>query len=78
MDDFLLGQELQNDTTIEERVTILEFQVADLTEEVTDLGEDVDVIDNEVAVIFADQIIQDERILTLELDSEGERLIFYL
>ena len=60
-----------NDTTIEERVTILEFQMADLTEEVTDLSEDVDVVDGEVAVILADQVIQDERILELEEDSEG-------
>ena len=44
---------LLNDTTIEERVTILELQVADLTEDVTDLGEDVDVIDSEVSVILA-------------------------
>ena len=55
-----------NDTTIEERVTILEFQMADLTDDVTHLGEDVDVIDGEVAVILADQVIQDERILELE------------
>ena len=61
-----------NDTTIEERVTILEFQMADLTEEITDLGEDVDVIDGEVAVILADQVIQDERILELEAETEGE------
>ena len=61
-----------NDTTIEERVTILEFQMADLTEEVTDPGEDVDVIDGEVAVILADQVIQDERILELEADTEGD------
>ena len=61
-----------NDTTIEERVTILEFQMTDLTEEVADLGEDVDVIDNEVAVIFTGQVIQDERILELEADSEGK------
>ena len=60
-----------NDTTIEERVTILEFQMADLTEDVTDLGDDVDVIDGEVAVILADQVLQDERILELEADSEG-------
>ena len=64
-----------NDTTIEERVTILEFQMADLTEDVTDLGEDVDVIDSEVAVILAGQIIQDERILELETDSEGNSKI---
>ena len=70
-----------NDTTIEERVTILEFQMADLTEdvtalgfEVTDLGDEVDVIDGEIAVILAGQVIQDERILELETDSESKSL----
>ena len=75
-----------NDTTIEERVTILEFQMAGVTQdvtdlgvevtdlelEITDLGDEVDVIDGEIAVIFADQVIQDERILELETDSEGQ------
>ena len=82
-----------NDTTIEERVTILEFQVANLTVDVTDLelgvtdlgievtdleleiidlGDEIDVIDGEVAVIFADQVIQDERILELEDETEGD------
>ena len=61
-----------NDTTIEERVTILEFQMAGLTEEVIDLGDEIDVIDGEIAVIFADQVIQDERILEVEADSEGQ------
>ena len=41
-----------NDTTIEERVTILEFQVSGLTEEVTDLGDEVDVIDGVIACDF--------------------------
>ena len=60
----------QNDT-LGERVTILEFQVAGLEDDVTDLGEDVDVIDDEVVVILADQVIQDKRILQLEMDSDG-------
>ena len=60
-----------NDTAIEERVTILEFQVSGLTEEVIDLGDEVDVIDGEIAVIFTGQVIQDERILELEADSES-------
>ena len=60
-----------NATTIEERVAILEFQVSGLTEEVTDLGDEVDVIDGEIAVIFTGQVIQDERILELEADSES-------
>ena len=65
--------------TIEERVTILEFQMADLTEdvtylelEITDVGDEVDVIDGEIAVILAAQVIQDERILELEADSESK------
>ena len=84
---------LLNDTTIEERVTILEFQMASLTEDVTDLeleitdlgsevtdlgvevidlGDEVDVIDGEIAVILADQVIQDDRILELEAETEGD------
>ena len=64
-----------NDSTIEERVAILEFQMDYVTGEVTDLGDEVDVIDGEIAVILADQVIQDERILELEVDSEGQTLI---
>ena len=59
--------------TIEERVAVLEFQVATLNDDVTllnrgvtELGEDLDVVEGEVAVIFAGQVIQDERILDLE------------
>ena len=85
------------DTTLEERVSILEFQVTedvtdlglevtdlvdeftdlgievtDLGLEVTDIGDEVDVITGEIAVIFTGQVIQDERILELEADSEGK------
>ena len=49
--------------------------VTDLGFEVTDLGEDVDVIDGEVAVILAGQVIQDERILELETEAEGESVM---
>ena len=34
--------------------------------DVIDLGDEIDIIDGEIAVIFADQTIQDERILDLE------------
>ena len=44
--------------------------------DVTYRGEDVDVIDGEVAVILADQVIQDKRILELEMDSDGISNIF--
>ena len=56
-------------------MTSLTEDVTDLGLEVMDLGEDIDVIDGEVAVILADQVIQDERILELEEDSEGQMLV---
>ena len=46
--------------------------VTDLGVEVTDLGDEIDVIDGEIAVILTGQVIQDERILELEADSEGQ------
>ena len=55
---------LQNDT-IQERVAVLEFQV-------TDLEEDIQSVEDEVTIISQQQILQDERILELELDSDGK------
>ena len=52
---------MQN-TTIEERVALLELQVAGLEENVVDLDEDVDFL-------FDEQVIQDERLLNLEVTS---------
>ena len=58
-----------NDTT-EERVTLLEPQVDDLT---GDLGE----LEDEVTVLTSDQVLQDQRIVELEIDSDGKtRIIF--
>ena len=51
-------------TTIEERVTILELQVTELTG-------DLDAVEDEVILISSDQISQDERILELEVDANG-------
>ena len=69
---------VQNDTTIEERVTILEFQVADLDEDVTSLEDRTLNVEGELAVISAEQVLQDERILELEMDSDGLYSIFSL
>ena len=51
--------DLAQNSTIEERVSLLELQVADLEENMVDLDEDVDFL-------FDDQLIQDERLLNLE------------
>ena len=69
---------VQNDTTIEERVTILEFQVADLDQDVTSLEDRTLNVEGELAVISAEQVLQDERILELEMDSDGLHSIFSL
>ena len=62
--------ELLQNTTIEERVALLEIQVVVIQDEVSDLETNVDFL-------FEETIIQDERILTLEqtsveLDEEVE------
>ena len=53
--------------TIEERVTLLELQVDDLTG-------DLDALEGEITIISSDQISQDQRILELEVDSDGKFL----
>ena len=49
--------------TIEERVTLLEIQVADLEQNVVGLDEDV-------SFMFDGQVIQNERIFSLEQDND--------
>ena len=61
----LLIFSLENNSTIEERVAVLEFQVSTLTNDVIDLGEDLNLVEVE-------QAVQDERILELQMDSEGK------
>ena len=51
--------------TIEERVVILELQVTELTV-------DLDAVEDEVILISSSQIIQDQRILELEIDADGK------
>ena len=51
--------DVARNSTIEERVALLELQVTDLEENVVDLDEDVDFL-------FDEQVIQDERLLGLE------------
>ena len=55
----VIGNDSSRNNTIEERVSLLELQVADLKENVVDLDEDVDFL-------FDEQVIQDERLFSLE------------
>ena len=59
---FFLFAELIQNTTIEERVTLLEIQVVEIDEDVTGLDQDVNFL-------FEETIIQDERIFNLEQTS---------
>ena len=49
-------------STIEERVSLLEIQVVEIEEDVTDLDQDVNFL-------FGEQVIQDARLLELEWTS---------
>ena len=62
--------ELIQKATIEERVTLLEIQVGEIEQDVTDLGGDVTVLEGNVNFLFDETVIQDERILILEQDSD--------
>ena len=55
----VVDNDSSRNSTIEERVSLLELQVADLEENVVDLDEDVDFL-------FDEQVIQDERLFSLE------------
>ena len=59
----LLAGQFQN-STLEERVEVLEGQVVVIQDEILDLDEDVDFL-------FDEQVIQDERLLNLEETSTG-------
>ena len=66
---------MQNNT-IEERVALLEIQVVEIQEDVSGLDEDITAfgvdlteLEGDVNFLFAETIIQDERIFTLEQTS---------
>ena len=68
---------IQNDT-IDERVTILESQVVDIEEDLTGIEKDITVLGvglaglgENVAFLFDEQVIQDERLLTLEQTTDA-------
>ena len=64
----ILPETAQNNT-IEERVSLLEIQVADLREDVTEVDEDVTGLDEDINFLFDEQVIQDERLFSLEQTS---------
>ena len=59
-----------NDADLEERVTFLEFQMAKVND-LIDVENGVENVEGQMTVISADQVIQDERLLELETDSES-------
>ena len=65
--------EMVLNSTLEERVTVLEIQVTDIREDITEIDEDVTAVtqnvedlDENVDFLFDEQVIQDERLLGLE------------
>ena len=57
-------------SSLEERVTLLELQVIDITEDLGTTDENVSDLDQDINFLFDEQIIQDERIFQLETTSD--------
>ena len=69
--DFLSSfTELIQNTTIEERVALLQIQVVEIDEDLTDIDERVILVEGDVSFLFDEQVIQDERLLELEQTSD--------
>ena len=60
---------IQNDT-LEERVSLLETQMLVMQDEVTEVDERVELVEGDVNFLFEEQIIQDERLLSLEQEND--------
>ena len=58
--------ELFQNSTIEERVALLEVQMSDVREDLATTDENVADLDQDVNFLFDEQIIQDERLFSLE------------
>ena len=69
--DLVLVDSFQN-TTIEERVTILEAQMTFVEAAVVDLEDQADFLFDEVASLDDAQVLQDQRILILEEETSGK------
>ena len=57
---------LTQNAKIEERVALLEIQVVEIEEDVTTLGVGLTGLGENVDFLFDEQVIQDERLFTLE------------
>ena len=82
---YVSDQETMQNVTIEERVALLEIQVVEIQEDVTGLGVDLSELEGDVNFLFDEQIIQDERLFSLEQtvfvldeDIEGNCWLVYL
>ena len=67
----LLSSDPALNATIEERVSLLEIQVVEIQEDVTDADERVTLVEGDVNFLFDEQVIQDEKLLTLEEDTDA-------
>ena len=62
--------ELIQNATIEERVALLEVQVEQIQGDVTGLSLNLAEVDENVDFLFDEQVIQDERLFSLETETE--------
>ena len=63
--------ELNQNNTLEERLSLLELQVIDIQQDITALGVDLVELEGDVNFLFDETVIQDERLFQLEMETEG-------
>ena len=63
--------ESPQNTTIEERVSLLEIPMVVILDDVTGLGVDLTELEGDVEFLFGETVIQDERIFTLEQTTDA-------
>ena len=59
------------DSNLEERMIVLKEQMVNIIEEVDDLDQQVEITQAEIVLIKSDQVLQFQRLVELEDDSEG-------
>ena len=65
----LLNLEVILNSTLEERVEMLEIHMAQAEDDIDNLGMDLTELEGDVGFLFDDQLIQNQRIFNLEEES---------
>ena len=67
--------ELLNDTTIEERVTVLEFQVSTINNDITQINDDISLVNSDVTTLTDNVSTLENDVRDLDEDLESQLMV---